>query len=412
MSKDAPFLQPNTSPVPNALFELLPAMSEAELKVTLYLVRQTYGWFREWSETGYSTMDKICEATGLSDNSARTGIKAAMDRGTTERKPDGKSFQYRILVAPDEVPNPSKSEGSRRRAGKASTANFEVSDPNPSNFEGSDFEGLNPAKSEGSAGSYKELINTGRNTTPADAGGARGRAAAPAAARKAPADIAPHLALFGDLCHAAGLDSAALTKGTREQLGKTAAWLAGKPEADRPDRDALRGIYQAEHAALSARLGRDVDALTVQQFRQAIGRWITSRQQEAEDRQRRAELALREAEDSARWLKAREQARAEAAAPRASSGPAASSQRAAELWQGITGQLRPTMSPATWGQWLASTRGVEIDDSGHLVVEVATRYAEDWITQRLGGALRPLVEAAGLTDLRLVAADAAEERAA
>lgn len=62
---------------------------------------------------------------------------------------------------------------------------------------------------------------------------------------------------------------------------------------------------------------------------------------------------------------------------------------------------------------MASTRGVEIDDSGHLVVEVATRYAEDWITQRLGGALRPLVEAAGLTDLRLVAADAAEsERAA
>lgn len=408
MSKAAPFLRPNTTPVPDGLFELLHRMSEAELKVTLYLVRQTYGWHREWSEKRFSTMDQICRATGLSDNSARTGIKAAMDRGTTERKPDGKSFQYRILVAPDEVPNPSKSEGSRRRSGEASTANSEVSDPNPSKFEGSDFEGSDPAKSEGSAGAYKELTNTRTNTTPADAGGARGRAAAPAAARKAPADPAPHQALFGDLCHAAGLSSKDLVPGYREQLGQLAARLLEEPEADRPDRNTLRGIYQAEHAALSARLGRPADALTVQQFRQAIGRWITSRQQDAEDRQRRAEQALREAEDSARWLAAREAA----ARPRAPRKPEASSQRAAELWQAIVGQLRPTMSPATWGQWLSTTVGMAIDDDGHLVVEVANGYAEDWITQRLGGALRPLVEAAGLTDLRLVAADAAEERAA
>lgn len=237
--------------------------------------------------------------------------------------------------------------------------------------------------------------------TPADAGGARARAAAPAAA-------APQQALFGDLCHAAGLDSAALTKGTREQLGKAAAWLAGKPEADRPDRDALRGIYQAEHAALSARLGRDADALTVQQFRQAIGRWITSRQQEAEDRQRRAEQVLREAEDHARWLAARART-AQTAAP-AISDP---DPRAVQAWQGIAGQLRGQMSPATWSSWLAPTQGAEIDDDGCLVVLVPSSYAKDWIEQRLGAAMAPMVEAAGLVGPRfVVAADAAEERAA
>lgn len=254
----------------------------------------------------------------------------------------------------------------------------------------------------------KDFEEKTEESTPADAGGARGRAAAPAAARKAPADPAPHQALFGDLCHAAGLSSKDLVPGYREQLGQLAARLLEEPEADRPDRNTLRGIYQAEHAALSARLGRPADALTPQQFRQALGRWITSRRQETEDRQRRAEQALREAEDHARWLATREKA----ARPKAPRKPEASSQRAAELWQAIVGQLRPTMSPATWGQWLSTTVGMAIDDDGYLVVEVANSYAEDWITQRLGGALRPLVEAAGLTDFRLVAADAAEERAA
>ncbi len=248
---------------------------------------------------------------------------------------------------------------------------------------------------------HHEPSLTTSEQAPADAGGARARAAAPAAA-------APQQALFGDLCHAAGLDSAALTKGTREQLGKAAAWLAGKPEADRPDRDSLRGIYQAEHAALSARLGRDVDALTVQQFRQAIGRWITSRQQEAEDRQRRAEQALREAEDHARWLAARART-AQTAAP-AISDP---DLRAVQAWQGIVDQLRGQMSLATWSSWLAPTQGTEIDDDGCLVVLVPSSYAKDWIGQRLGTALAPMVEAAGLTGLRLVVADAvAGERAA
>lgn len=254
---------------------------------------------------------------------------------------------------------------------------------------------------------HQEPSLTTSEQTPADAGGARGRAAAPAAARKAPADPAPHQALFGDLCHAAGLSPKDLVPGFREQLGQLAARLQEEPEADRPDRNTLLAIYRAERAALSARLGRDVDALTVWQFRQAIGRWITSRRQEAEDLQARAERALREAEDNARWLAERKKAAAATATgPQTGGAPA-------DTWRRIAEGLRSYMPQATWDAWIQHLQPLRMD-GGHLVVVAPSEMAVDWLSQeRVSRELGRLADAAGLVGLRfMAAADAAEERAA
>lgn len=405
MSNPGGFQRPNTTSVPDDLFALLPSMSEAELKVTLYLIRQTYGWHREWSEKQYSSMEKICEKTGLSDNSARTGLKAAMDRNTVERRPDGRTFQYRIIVASD-ASNPSKSEGSTRATAKPKTAKFEVSDPNPSKFEGSDFEGLDPAKSEGQSGLYKEETpNTGTNTTasPADAGDAQARVAAPRPATQPPAaELAattPQRALFAAVCAAGGWSPKDLTRGSREQLGQLVASLLTTPEAERPDADQLRATYQTELAALSGRLGRRVQGLTPVQFREAIGRWIAANRQEAADRQRLAEKALREAEDAAR--KRQERAAAEAAGP-------GLAHEGHEAWGRIARELRSRMSPATWDSWLAAAQPLALQD-GVLTIQVASSYAVDWITQRLAAPLAALAEELGLEDLRFVPQELARE---
>lgn len=58
----------------------------------------------------------------------------------------------------------------------------------------------------------------------------------------------------------------------------------------------------------------------------------------------------------------------------------------AELWQRTVGQLRYQLPGATWETWLRDTRGVDLAGED-LVVEVGSRYAEEWLRIRL----RPLI---------------------
>lgn len=104
MSRKRGFLAPNTTQTPDALFALMPVMGEAELRVTLHLVRQTLGWRREWSDPEYSTVPAIARATGLSPEGVRRGIRAGIARGTVERADSAttRSFTYRLVLATTE----------------------------------------------------------------------------------------------------------------------------------------------------------------------------------------------------------------------------------------------------------------------------------------------------------------------
>lgn len=218
--------------------------------------------------------------------------------------------------------------------------------------------------------------------TPADAGGAL----APAAA--------PSRVLFGDLCWAAGWSSRDLTPGNREQLGQLAARVLEEPEADRPDRDDLRGIYQSALASLSERLRRPADSLTVLQFRQAIGAWITANRRAAEEAEAWAERARAEAiaDAEARRLDAERRATS-------SASPAAA---AAGAWAAVAQALRPSVPPATWAQWLAHASPADLAD-GILTVRVPSEQHVDWISRRLTDLLGAAASRQGLQGVQFQA---------
>ncbi|MFC6662930.1 hypothetical protein [Deinococcus multiflagellatus] len=82
--KTVGFELPNYTQSPNVLFDdLLPVMSNAELRVTLVLIRLTFGWHRERSDK--MSNKEIAKLAGISPNSAKTGISEGMRRGTIKR---------------------------------------------------------------------------------------------------------------------------------------------------------------------------------------------------------------------------------------------------------------------------------------------------------------------------------------
>lgn len=90
--------KPNYTQTPNIIFDLMPQMAEAELRVTLAICRQTFGFHRQADTLSISQLQK---ATGLSRQGAINGLQAGMERGTITRQPDGNSFAYGLQMAPD-----------------------------------------------------------------------------------------------------------------------------------------------------------------------------------------------------------------------------------------------------------------------------------------------------------------------
>jgi len=76
------FQSPNYTQTPNDFFQLISDMEETELKVTLVMIRATFGFHRNSFKMG---VKKIARATGLSLNGARAGAEAAEERGTFRR---------------------------------------------------------------------------------------------------------------------------------------------------------------------------------------------------------------------------------------------------------------------------------------------------------------------------------------
>src|SRR4051794_23590747 len=87
----AGFESPRYTPVPDVIFdELLPDLTEAELKVLLYIVRRTFGFKKDADAISLSQMVKgitrrdgtvLDRGTGLSESSVLRAKASLLERG-------------------------------------------------------------------------------------------------------------------------------------------------------------------------------------------------------------------------------------------------------------------------------------------------------------------------------------------
>src|SRR4051812_40692555 len=85
------FSAPHYTQVPDEVFDLLlPMLSEAELKVLLYIIRRTFGFKKTADDislsqlvTGIITKDgrRLDHGTGVSKSSAIRGVKGLIEKG-------------------------------------------------------------------------------------------------------------------------------------------------------------------------------------------------------------------------------------------------------------------------------------------------------------------------------------------
>lgn len=80
--------EPTYTQVPNVLLDNMHLLTDAELRVTLAIVRKTIGYHKSGPEPiSYTQIEKL---TGLSRQGAINGVKAAIDRGTVKLNGKGK----------------------------------------------------------------------------------------------------------------------------------------------------------------------------------------------------------------------------------------------------------------------------------------------------------------------------------
>src|SRR3954466_8419915 len=87
----AGFSSPNTTPVPDVLFdELLLRLDNAELRVLLYIIRRTYGFKRSTDNIAISQMVEgirkkdgtvLDRGTGMSKGSVTRGLRGLLEKG-------------------------------------------------------------------------------------------------------------------------------------------------------------------------------------------------------------------------------------------------------------------------------------------------------------------------------------------
>lgn len=82
----------NTTPVPNAVFELVPSLCEAELKLYLIILRQTLGW-----KDARSQKRKVYDWISSSQFQSKTGLS----RRAIVTAIGSLSFRNLILIADD-----------------------------------------------------------------------------------------------------------------------------------------------------------------------------------------------------------------------------------------------------------------------------------------------------------------------
>ena len=88
--------KPKFTQIPNLLLdEQMAVMGNAELRVTLAIARQTFGWHKE---SDVISLSQLIKMTGLSRQGVVDGVKEGLERGTIKRYPEGQSFTYQLVI--------------------------------------------------------------------------------------------------------------------------------------------------------------------------------------------------------------------------------------------------------------------------------------------------------------------------
>lgn len=98
---------------PNHVYDAMPDMGYAELKCTMALVRQTYGFHRDEARVTY---DDFAEATGLSRQGISDGLEAVERRGFFERG-SGRSA-WKTVKQVDQNSLPARLNGGHEQSSK------------------------------------------------------------------------------------------------------------------------------------------------------------------------------------------------------------------------------------------------------------------------------------------------------
>lgn len=92
------FRPPTHTQTPNEIFALLPVLGEAELKVTLAIIRDTFGWQSPGAATERS-LTELMSITGLSKQGVLNGLEAGQSRGTIYKiRGSGMKAAYGLVV--------------------------------------------------------------------------------------------------------------------------------------------------------------------------------------------------------------------------------------------------------------------------------------------------------------------------
>lgn len=98
------FNPPNYTQTPNELFALQKVMKEAELRVTLVIVRETFGW-NAGNQAALLPLQYLQDETGMSKQGVLNGLDAGRKRGTIRSVKEGRDVYYGLSVRDVHLPD-------------------------------------------------------------------------------------------------------------------------------------------------------------------------------------------------------------------------------------------------------------------------------------------------------------------
>lgn len=366
---------PNTCQIPNAFFDvLLPQLGDAELRVMLYLMRQTFGWNRDWTEKGFGRLDQICKSAGISRQGAINALKGLRERGAVESRKVGVAFEYRVRVHDvDTSTDQGQPVNVVDRPDVQSTSLTDGGQPGgPDPVNVVDREPVNVVD-------RIKRQSSKPNENPEEVAAEEARDARSAAA--------------ADSVEVDALDAAPLTLAGAVALvafGHADATVPTKHlvEYDKAVRLLERDGYGADDVldaddhwrrAYERRHDRQPTSARVTQVVQHCAEWRLATQPEGPLFDREA-YGVPDDDD----------APLPAWPPPADPAPLPPT-TAQDLWQRTLTALQLQMTRATFDAWLKRTRAIELDGDT-LVVEVPNAATRDWLTSRLANAMRDAVD--------------------
>lgn len=107
------FSKPNYTQTPNEFFdEVAKTLKEGELRVLLVIMRQTFGWHKQWDRISLSQLER---KTGMCRDAVNNSLKSLIKLGLIEKKKEGPKGQekcwYQLVVEGSDVDDVLPSDG-------------------------------------------------------------------------------------------------------------------------------------------------------------------------------------------------------------------------------------------------------------------------------------------------------------